>query len=64
MAKIKITDLPENRKVSTAEMKAISGGTTFRIDAKKDPSELVWNWAYYNRNRGYTTTEDGYVLVF
>jgi len=64
MAKIKITDLPENRKVSKAEMKAISGGTTFRIDAKKDPSELVWNWAYYNRNRGYTTTEDGYVLVF
>ena len=41
MAQIKIDDLTKDGDLSREEMARVFGGTTFRIDAEKDKSEVV-----------------------
>ena len=41
MATIKIKDLPKDMKISRKEMKKILGGTTFRINSKKDKAKVI-----------------------
>ena len=71
MAKIKIKDLPRDVKVSSEEMRRVFGGTTFRtspaeksIVLKKPPMPDEPESGVTIADHGYSTSEDGYVLVW
>jgi hypothetical protein len=71
MARIKIKDLPKDIRVSREEMRRVLGGTTFRTSAKEksiilksQPGPTPPESGVSIADHGYTTSEDGYVLVW
>lgn len=71
MAKITIKDLPRDVKVTPEEMRHVLGGTTFRTnqDTRSTIMTIYMGWPPSNAaseggTRGYTTSDDDFVLVF